>query len=73
MDKSNIPLTDAEKSIFGHDARRRADGSIIEQGSSHDPDVVAHRAALDAAAAAAVAPARQIDMRTIHKFPERQQ
>jgi hypothetical protein len=31
-DRSNEPLTDAEKQIFGANAKRRPDGSIIETG-----------------------------------------
>jgi hypothetical protein len=31
-DRSSDPLTDEERLMFGHDAKRRSDGSIIEQG-----------------------------------------
>lgn len=75
-DKSGEPLSVTEKQIFGHDARRRPDGSIIEQGSSHDPNVVAHRAKLDEAAAASVTaevPPREIDLRGIARWSDRLQ
>lgn len=70
-DRSNEPLSVTERLVFGADARRRPDGSIIEQGSSHDRHVLAHRAELDRRAAEAEKPERAIDLRTVHPFPDR--
>jgi hypothetical protein len=48
MDRSSEPLTDEERAVFGHDARRAPDGSIIEQGvkvsGSHAQPVFTARA-----------------------------
>jgi hypothetical protein len=69
IDRSGEPLSEMDKLVFGHDARRRADGSIIESGSSHDRDVVAHRDTLDRRSAEAANPPRELDMRNVHPFP----
>jgi hypothetical protein len=72
-DRSSEPLNDLEKAVFGHDAKRRPDGSIIEQGSSHDPGVVAHREVLDARAAAAVKEPRSLKRAQIHPSHDTEQ
>jgi hypothetical protein len=45
LDRSNEPLTDEEKLVFGHDAKRRPDGSIIEQGMKVTGSAVRPRSA----------------------------
>jgi hypothetical protein len=74
-DRSNEPLNRQDMLVFGANATRRPDGSIRESGSSHDPDVLRHRAERDrqAEAAAAVTPERVIDLRNVHAFATRMQ
>ncbi len=64
VDRSNEPLSRLEKLVYGEFATRRADGSVREVGSGHDPDVIAHRNRLEPATPAPVM--REIDMREIH-------
>jgi hypothetical protein len=73
IDRSGEPLNEMDKLVFNHDARRRADGSIIESGSSHDPHVVAHRDTLDRLAAQAPNPPRELDLREVHQFHQTRQ
>jgi hypothetical protein len=65
-----------DRAVFGQNATRRADGSIRESGSGHDPRVLAHRAKLEERATAAVAPEpepRTLDLREVHNYhPTRQ-
>jgi hypothetical protein len=75
--RADQPLSEMDKRVFGVDAVRRVDGSIREAGSSHDRDVLRHRAILDQIAARRAAPAepepRALDLRAIHPSPERMQ
>jgi hypothetical protein len=73
-DLSGVPLTEMEKRVFGEDAKRRPDGSIIEQGlrfTGSDPGNLLPR---DGSVAPLVEEApRTIDLRTVHAWPEQMQ
>lgn len=72
-DRSKEPLTEMDKRVFGVDAKRRPDGSIRQQGSSHDPLVMKLREEEDRRAAEAVKPERQIDLREVHDLHQTKQ
>jgi hypothetical protein len=63
-DLSDIPLTEMEKRVFGVDAKRRPDGSIIERGIG-SAETLPVRAPSEEP--------RTIDLRAVHSFPERMQ
>jgi hypothetical protein len=83
-DLSDVPLTELEKQVYGFDAKRRPDGSVIEQGirwPCSSPEAAAEAAARsvshDEPAPAVPAPSqpepRTIDLRTVHACPEMKQ
>jgi hypothetical protein len=82
-DLSDLPLSDIEKQTFGFDAKRRSDGSIIEQGkkwpcsSPEAAEAAARSAAHDEPAAAVPAPSppeqRTIDLREVLPLSDRMQ
>jgi hypothetical protein len=73
-DLSDLPLTPTEKLIFGENAKRRPDGSIIEQGLRFTGSDLGNLSPRDGSKVAPlVEEARTIDLRTVHAWPERMQ
>lgn len=84
-DLSDVPLDEAEKQVFGVDAKRRPDGTIIEQGirwAGSSQEACAEAATRSASwpdnpVAAEPPPSppvqRIIDLRLVHPWPDRTQ
>jgi hypothetical protein len=82
--KQSDPLTPAEIAVFGHDARRRPDGTVEERGikwTGSSPEAIAATtreewppaSAPATPAAPPQAEPRAVDPRLIHPWPERTQ
>ncbi len=67
-DMSDVPLTDAEKLMYGEDARRMPSGAIEERGvgSAFQPKPNIFLGKTDDKL-------REIDLRGVHPFPDRVQ